>query len=334
MVWSNSHMTDRPQASVVRQEVTVVTAPWHTYTAFGITWKTDIPWPEPTAETDEPAGDVLVQLVAEAEIVRRWSGRGDDPTWLLRIDGRPLVVERGLHGDFRLSHESGLFHVDADGTSVACATSDPSDPWWLRLVLDTILWSTALLRGVEALHASAVATEHGVVAFVGPTGSGKTTLALEFLRRGYSLFCDDVLALRRDGGELMAYPSPPFVNVPIGWKFDKSVPIRPIAILGDEAWSVAPDASREAAPLARLFLLDREPRSRLELIPAKASLFALRESCLAHGLISQRERARFELCADLATHVPVSHLRADLETSPEELADLVERALERSGAVP
>ena len=196
VVWSNSHMTDRPQASAVRQEVTVVTAPWHTYTAFGITWKTDIPWPEPTAETGEQAADVLVQLVDETEIVRRWSGGGEDPTWLLRIDGLPLVVERGLHGDFRLSHESGLFHVDADGTSVACATSDPNDPWWLRLVLDTILWSTALLRGVEALHASAVATEHGVVAFIGPTGSGKTTLALEFLRRGYSLFCDDVLALR------------------------------------------------------------------------------------------------------------------------------------------
>ena len=132
----------------------------------------------------------------------------------------------------------------------------------------------------------------------------------------------------------MAYPSPPFLNVPIGWKSDKAVPIRPIAILGDEAWSAVPYASREAARVAHLFLLDREPGSKLELVPAKAGLFALRESCLTHGLIFQRERARFELCADLATHVPVSHLRADLETSPEELADHVERALERSGAAP
>ncbi len=322
-------MVDGRGAAAVRKAGHAGKTTWRTYRAFGLSWRTDLRWPGTATESGDLDADVVVQLVERAEIDSRWSGQADRADWLLGIDGKPLIVERGLGDDFRLSHAERFFHVSADGSSVACATADPDDPWWQRLLLDTVLWTTALLRGIEALHASAVEGPHGVVAFLSRSGGGKTTMALEFLRRGHRLFCDDVLALRRAEGRVMAFPSPPFMNVPVVRAPDPTLAIRPIAILGDEIWSAALRPSRQPAALAHLVILDRGHESGVEISAKQSSLFELRHFCLDHGLISDRERARFDLCADLAAQVPVSHLRAGLATRPDELADLIEAALER-----
>jgi hypothetical protein len=52
------------------------------------------------------------------------------------------------------------------------------------------------LRGTTCLHASAVAIAGGVVAFCGPSGTGKSTLAAAMACRGFPLVSDDVLPLR------------------------------------------------------------------------------------------------------------------------------------------
>ena len=52
------------------------------------------------------------------------------------------------------------------------------------------------LRGAEVLHASAVCGSKGVVAFVGPSMSGKSTLAAALGARGHELFADDAVLWR------------------------------------------------------------------------------------------------------------------------------------------
>ncbi|TAK34831.1 MAG: hypothetical protein EPO21_08090 [Chloroflexota bacterium] len=55
--------------------------------------------------------------------------------------------------------------------------------------------------GYPCLHASAVVTGQGAVAFLGTHGQGKSTMAASFLRRGAALLTDDALPLlmREDG---------------------------------------------------------------------------------------------------------------------------------------
>jgi hypothetical protein len=48
-------------------------------------------------------------------------------------------------------------------------------------------------QGVQNLHASAVVVDGGVVAFVGDSTAGKSTLAAYCGRRGHALFADDLL---------------------------------------------------------------------------------------------------------------------------------------------
>ena len=62
------------------------------------------------------------------------------------------------------------------------------------------------------LHATAVAVgvdgDRRAVLLIGPSGSGKSDLALRLIDRGAVLIADDRVALRRDGDRLLAAPPP------------------------------------------------------------------------------------------------------------------------------
>ena len=56
----------------------------------------------------------------------------------------------------------------------------------------------------ETLHASTVAIGGRAVLISGPSGSGKSDLALRLLDRGFTLVSDDQTMVRREGGRLIA----------------------------------------------------------------------------------------------------------------------------------
>lgn len=60
----------------------------------------------------------------------------------------------------------------------------------------------------ETLHASTVASDGRAVLILGPSGSGKSDLALRMLDRSFTLVSDDQTIVRLDGGRLLASPPP------------------------------------------------------------------------------------------------------------------------------
>ena len=60
----------------------------------------------------------------------------------------------------------------------------------------------------ETLHASTVAMDGRAVVISGPSGSGKSDLALRLVDRGFTLVSDDQTLLRRDGDRLLATAPP------------------------------------------------------------------------------------------------------------------------------
>lgn len=56
----------------------------------------------------------------------------------------------------------------------------------------------------EMLHATTVATGDRAVVICGPSGSGKSDLAVRLIDRGFALVSDDQTILRRDGKKLVA----------------------------------------------------------------------------------------------------------------------------------
>lgn len=58
----------------------------------------------------------------------------------------------------------------------------------------------------ENLHASTVALDGRAVLISGPSGSGKSDLALRMFDRGFTLVSDDRTILRKEGAKLIASP--------------------------------------------------------------------------------------------------------------------------------
>ena len=64
------------------------------------------------------------------------------------------------------------------------------------------------LLSSETMHASTVALGGRAVLITGPSGSGKSDLALRLLDRGFNLVSDDQTMIRLDGEKLIASPPP------------------------------------------------------------------------------------------------------------------------------
>ena len=60
----------------------------------------------------------------------------------------------------------------------------------------------------ETLHASTVALDGRAVLICGPSGSGKSDLALRLLDRGFTLVSDDQTIVRKDNGRILASAPP------------------------------------------------------------------------------------------------------------------------------
>src|SRR5688572_19154650 len=103
----------------------------------------------------------------------------------------------------------------------------------------------------ENLHASTVALDGRAVMISGPSGSGKSDLALRLLDRGFILVSDDQTIVRRDGEKLIA-SAPPTISGKleirgIGIVAMEHVDDIPVALLVELTGNIQrlPDDSRE-----------------------------------------------------------------------------------------
>lgn len=288
--------------------------------AFGLSLSTSERPPGAWARRrwSEPGLDL--RIVEPVELAEHWSGLASIG-WQASIDGAPFLAEWGNGGDYRFVHgERPIGHLAADGALLRCALHGESDAARWRVILDSVLFSVALLRGYEALHAGAVVTPAGALAIAAGAGGGKSTLLAELIDRGHALLSDDVVVLEpaRAAARPLAHPGAPLMTVPTRAAQDLG-PV--IATLADERWVAVP-THEEAIALAALVLLDRRPGLATELLPVRAPLVPLLRSLLAFPRTPERERVRFELAGALAAQSPVWRLAADPSVDPRTLADL------------
>jgi serine kinase of HPr protein (carbohydrate metabolism regulator) len=133
----------------------------------------------------------------------------------------------------------------------------------------------------ETLHASTVALDGRAVLISGPSGSGKSDLALRLLDRGFVLVSDDQTIVKKDGDRLIATAPPTIAgklevrgigivemqrvdNVPIALAIELTSEIqrmlddsRERLILGVHLPLISVDASAASAPSKVALALNR-----------------------------------------------------------------------------
>lgn len=110
-------------------------------------------------------------------------------------DGSTVVVAQGI----------GRFLV-RDGSAVIADVLPGVLPGIVEMiVIGPVLGMLCYQRGLLTLHANTVAIDGRAVALCGQSGAGKSTLAALLAARGHVLVSDDVLPIRREGGETLAF---------------------------------------------------------------------------------------------------------------------------------
>lgn len=151
------------------------------YDAYGLGIYSELPLPELVAAAEIEA-DVVIQLG--------------------KVDRSPLEISRA-GGYFHITAESACFFWDQIGTflmkngkEIIVEPFPGAEDRLIRLaILGTGLAVLLHQRGLLVLHASAVAINGGVVAFLGNKGQGKSTMAATLYARGHYLMADDLVAV-------------------------------------------------------------------------------------------------------------------------------------------
>jgi hypothetical protein len=156
------------------------------------------------------AGADATRLLLEDPGVAPPTAGGERLREFRHADGRVglAIDDHGEAGLAILAEEFGSHRISRDGKTIRSRPAVGLPAWrWQRLLTGQVLPLAAALRGLEVLHASAVALGGVAFALAGDSGAGKSSLAAHLVLRGNALLADDVLAVSLDAaGRPRAHP--------------------------------------------------------------------------------------------------------------------------------
>ncbi|WP_310175450.1 aldolase [Neobacillus niacini] len=168
------------------------------YSAFGLGILSEIPLPELIKIREE---DKRVDIFVKIDDLSSYSA-------ILEAEKGRFVVNR----DMIMFHiqDTATFCVQ-DGENIIISPVEGANFDKIRLyILGTCMGILLLQRRILPLHGSAVEINGKAYGFIGHSGVGKSTLASAFIKRGFKLLSDDVIAVDIQQGKIpLVIPSYP-----------------------------------------------------------------------------------------------------------------------------
>lgn len=245
------------------------------------------------------------------------SGAKDNGTWTTRSD---------IYFRFQ---DIGTIQV-SDGSAIVVDADNVDDRTAAFLVLGPAMGVLLHQRGVLVLHASAVTVNGEVLAFLGHSGWGKSTMAAAMVKLGASAFCDDLVAVPMNQPKPMALPGYPFLKLGVdsgeslGYEVREISPVLP----GDDRRQISVPGADPAASLSliRIYILAEGNQPEVEILkPQDAAVELIRHS-YASPCIKESGMSAFHLksCAKLVDRLPIRRLRRPRRLDRiQEVAELV-----------
>jgi hypothetical protein len=237
-----------------------------TTTAFGLDVWANRPLPFLEGGEVDPTGRRLDLAVEDEGSDLGWPAKAELISDQRHRDGSvSFQIESSPAAGYRIwGPEYGASVLSGDGRRLRSAPA-AGEQEWQRMLIAQVLPFASVLRGLEVLHASAVVLDGAAVAISGPSGAGKTSLAIALSRLGGTFLADDVLAIERVGDGLVAHPGAPIAGIDREeaerLRLAGAAADAPAALLGanrrEEIVRVEPSAA--PAPLGALFFLERRP---------------------------------------------------------------------------
>lgn len=290
------------------------------YDVYGVTIGSDYPFAVPLPTSTSPVDlhfEVSEQPPDGTEIDQH------APIYVegKRSDGRPHFEFYALE-DRDVVRLTGAadFHLWPD--RIHCHLVEPRHRYLVEVAMFGMIMSLWLeRRGTLTLHGSTVVIGGEAVAFLSRQGGGKTSTAAACVAAGHALLSDDLLALERADGRVMAQPGYPqlrmwpeqarhFVGTDEGHPTFHPAHDKRRVMVGQGFGTFA----ASPVPLARLYLPRRSTRADAEveirpLTPRDALMALVGQSFLPRETMRYGlQPARLRFLADLLRTVVVSEL--------------------------
>jgi hypothetical protein len=163
---------------------------------------------EPASENIRTLGVIDVELSHE-----HWEQPEGCALLESRGDDRQILFASWKSGDAYIAHYPGFcrFRIFPEQMRIECAPEPGlAGSTVAHMILDHAIPRLLAVRpGYLVIHASAVQVENQVIAILGSSGQGKSTLAAWFASHGFPLLTDDCLVLQLDPStrQWLAQPS-------------------------------------------------------------------------------------------------------------------------------
>jgi hypothetical protein len=278
------------------------------YSAYGLTIRSPIPL---TAFIPNGAGegDVEVRLCGDSE----WVSALRDEAFCFSITRQEARFWIKNVGAFIVKGGSQVTVIPESGLGDSR----------LRLYIEGIMMANILYqRGMCVLHASVVEVHGSALAFPGPVGFGKSSIAAALYSRGHRVLTDDNAAIDfRDGIPLIrtAFPSLklfPQIATSLGFRNGSLAPLDSSEV--KVAGAVPNGFTADPLPLRGLYFLGRDYDQEIErLSPLKTAMELIQNSVPTRWKYPGDEQ-QLQTCGTLAKQIPAFALRTftDLASLP------------------
>jgi hypothetical protein len=202
---------------------------------------------------------------------------------------------------------------------------------FLRLLLLSYGFAILLYqRNRLVLHANAINMVDGAVAFLGTSGSGKSTTSLALVKKGYKLLADDIVSVETDYKKYAnVYPSFPRIKI---WpevlnNIDDEENIEKICLNNNKQYkNVLNNFSSTYKELKAIYIINNGPKTEIKEINKKNALLELIRSSYCFKLFNRTSLSEnLKQCSFLVNNVPVKIL--DLKRSFKDI-DLLVKVIE------
>lgn len=256
---------------------------------------------------DLPA-DVYVTWASDGARPRQQTPEGEE---IAARGDRRMVVVRHPEGVLLWVPDLVEAQIDRDLAHVRAACDPVRRDLGAIVLSGNLMALLVVLRGACVLHGSAVEVDGHAIAFVGPSGAGKTTSAALGMRAGHRLVSDDLLRLEPDGSVHAGATAVRLRSFAAAALRDHlpSVEPGPIAT-ADGRLSVAsrpPTAAKLALRvIVRPRLVAPSSATTVREVRGRERLTALLGVPRVTGLRDEKiHRAQFSLLAEIAERVPI-----------------------------
>jgi hypothetical protein len=236
------------------------------YSIYGIVVSTSIPFKQLKHSNTIHHEDVVVSLDTSLDVpfeclkYAHWYHANTSEIIYVRKDVACFFIRNGK--EIRFKSYPGADHQEI-----------------VRVLLGIPMGFLLQQRGLHALHASVVRIGHQSAAFLGVSGSGKSTIAASFLNHNHALLTEDVAVLNLS--DMMVSPAFPWLKIGQDSLNEMALPERPLVGLttdSRERLGYQLDETQfcgQSTKLKNCYLLEWGDQLKIEPVEAKQAFFDL-----------------------------------------------------------